>query len=306
MSEIHVLDAPSNLGLRPPEEGSVPGCYKAPGALRNRGLLPRLGARDAGTVVPPRYRAQWWPGYGVRNVDAIARYSLDLATRVGSIMDEGGFPLVLGGDCSILVGIALALAQRGRYGLVFIDGHTDFRHLGNAEAVGAAAGEDLAIVTGRGGRLSCLLGHDRYVSDEDTVVLGVRREDENLDELRLLGINVQVAADIRGACGETAVGVIDQMDQAGVQGFWIHLDVDVLDPDVMPAVDSPDADGLQWDDLVALLGPLIAAPLSVGMEVTVFDPDLDSGGSLAARLADHLVDSFAVSVDGSSAPTAAG
>lgn len=306
MREIHVLDAPSNLGLRPPEEGAVPGCYKAPGALRNEDLLPRLRARDAGVVVPPRYRSEWWPGYGVRNGDAIARYSIDLAARVGSILDQGGFPLVLGGDCSILVGNALALAERGRYGLVFIDGHSDFRHLGNAEFVGAAAGEDLAIVTGRGGPLSVLGGHDGYIGDADIAVAGIRGEDEYLDELRRLGMDVRLASEMRGRCSEAATSIVTQLERRGVDGFWIHLDVDVLDASIMPAVDSPDADGLQWDDLVAFLSPLIAAPSSVGMEVTVFDPDLDPDGSLTATLADRLIDSLTSAVDISPDPATAG
>lgn len=51
-----VVDAPSNLGLRPPEEGAVPGCYKAPGALRDTGLLNVLGAQDGGVVTPGQYR----------------------------------------------------------------------------------------------------------------------------------------------------------------------------------------------------------------------------------------------------------
>ena len=50
MPRRFVLDAPSNLGPRPPEEGAVPGCYKLPWALRDRKLLQRLDAEDAGSV----------------------------------------------------------------------------------------------------------------------------------------------------------------------------------------------------------------------------------------------------------------
>ncbi|GAB3814574.1 hypothetical protein GCM10027605_60250 [Micromonospora zhanjiangensis] len=68
-----------------------------------------------------------------------------LADRIGAIIDQGEFPVVLGGDCSILLGSALAMhrlgeAVGGRIGLVFVDGHSDFRHPGNASYVGAAAG----------------------------------------------------------------------------------------------------------------------------------------------------------------------
>ena len=60
MRRIAVLDAPSNLGLRPPTPTSVPGCAKAPGALRDHGLLGRLGARDAGCHTPPRFDPGEW------------------------------------------------------------------------------------------------------------------------------------------------------------------------------------------------------------------------------------------------------
>ena len=66
------------------------------------------------------------------------------------LIDRGRMPIVLGGDCSILIGCALSLRRRGRYGLALLDGHGDFRHPGNSDAVDAAAGEDLAIVSGRG------------------------------------------------------------------------------------------------------------------------------------------------------------
>ena len=63
MRRIAILDAPSNLGLRPPTATSVPGCAKAPGALRDHGLLTRLHARDAGCLTPPRYDpGDWRPG----------------------------------------------------------------------------------------------------------------------------------------------------------------------------------------------------------------------------------------------------
>ena len=71
-----VLDGPSNLGLRPPVEGTVPGCYKLAGALRDQGILARIGAADGGCVVPPRYdRGDWKPGDGVFNAAAMASYS---------------------------------------------------------------------------------------------------------------------------------------------------------------------------------------------------------------------------------------
>src|SRR5688572_15466055 len=101
---IVVLDAPSNLGLRPPAPGHAPGVYKLPDALRAQGLLARLGALDAGRLEAPPYSPVPEPTTGFRNGTAISSYSLALAERVAEIVRAGSFPLVLGGDCSVLVG----------------------------------------------------------------------------------------------------------------------------------------------------------------------------------------------------------
>lgn len=292
---IAVIDAPSNLGLRPPAPGTVPGCYKLAGALRDRGLLTRLGALDAGYVTPPRYdRHDWRAGDGVFNAAGIASYTPRLADRIGALLDADHFPLVLGGDCSILLGAALALRRRGRYGLAFLDGHSDFRHPGNAAVVGAAAGEDLALATGRGqADLTDLKGLRPYVRDDDVAVLGIRADDEYTDELHRLGVSTWPAARLRSeGMRASAAVVLAGLERPELAGFWVHLDVDILDSAVMPAVDSPDPGGIDHAELAGLLGHLLASNRCVGMEVTVFDPDLDPDGRLAGELTDTLVTAF--------------
>jgi arginase len=293
MRSIVLIDAPSNLGLRPPESGAVPGVYKLAGALRDHRLLDRLRAREGGVVVPPRYLSQWEPGDGVRNERAIELYSRRLADRVGARILRGSFPIVLGGDCSILLGNALALRRRGRFGLVYIDGHSDFRHPGNAKYVGAAAGEDLALATGRGGTLADLEGLGPLVRDEDAVVVGIRNRDGTLAELREAGIHVHTAEEVGPEAVATSERILDALDGDGLDGFWIHCDVDVLDSALMPAVDTPEPGGLDFDQLTELLGRLLADERAAGLEVTIFDPDLDETGELAGRLADCICAAFA-------------
>lgn len=291
--QIVVLDAPSNLGLRPPAPGTVPGCYKLAGALRDQGIVDRIGARDGGYVTPPRYdRGDWKPGDGVFNATAMASYSVRLADRIGAVLDEGGFPVVLGGECSILLGPALALARRGRYGVAYLDGHSDFRHVGNDAYVGAAGGEALALVTGRGQPdLTDLEGRSPYVRDTDAVLLGIRADDAYATDVEAAGIPSWPAGSIRSeGPGPVAGKVLAHL--AHTDGFWLHLDVDILDAEVMPAVDSPDPGGLAGEELTALLAPLLAAPACAGIHIGIFDPDLDPDGTLAAFLTDVLVSAF--------------
>src|SRR6476660_8233996 len=294
MCRIAVLDAPSNLGLRPPPGTSVPGCSKAPGALRDHGLVTRLGARDAGCLTPPRYDSGTWrPGDGVSQAVEIAEYSRRLADRIVSIVDGGEFPVVLGGDCSILLGSALAMNRigtdvGGRVGLVFVDGHSDFRNPGNASYVGAAAGEDLALATGRGQRdLVAIEGRRPYFRDVDVVVLGIRPHDEYRLDLTAAGIASRPVPELR-AEGPARTAQWARTHLADCAGYWVHLDVDVLDPSVLPAVDAPDPGGIAYSELELLLSGLVGTPHCLGLEITVFDPDHDPDGTYAAELVEAL------------------
>src|SRR5215218_4129928 len=283
---IAVLDAPSVLGLRPPAPGKVPGCWRLPGALRRHGLVERLGAADAGRVEPPPYRPEIDPATGVRNGDTMPGYSVALADRLQRLLDTGAFPLVLGGDCSVLLGGMLALRRRGRYGLVSVDGGLDFRHPGNAHLVGpvgSVAGEDLAVVTGRGApQLTDLEGRRPLVAEADVVAMGHRNLDPVTDEILATAMTLFDVAELRRLGPAVAAG-------RGVAGFWVHVDTDVLDPELMPAVDSPEPGGLTHQELAALLRTLTASELAMGAQLTIFDPDLDPDGRLAAELTDTVV-----------------
>ncbi|WNI18632.1 arginase family protein [Actinacidiphila sp. ITFR-21] len=286
-----LLDAPSNLGLRPPAPGTVPGCHKLAGALRDQGLAVGLGAREGGVVTPPRYdRGTWREGDGVFHAAAIAGYSRRLADRLQPLLAAGEFPVVLGGDCSILLGAAVALRRLGRYGLAYLDASADLRHPGNSTAVGAAAGEGLAHVTGRGQDDVTDIEHLRpYVRDEDVRVLGIRDGDPDLPELAGHGIRYATAGSIRARGAEhSAREALERLESAELDGFWLHLDADVLDPAVMPAVDSPDPGGLGVAELTGLVTVLARSPRCVGLHLTIYDPDLDPEGTGAALLAELL------------------
>lgn len=295
MRNIVVIDAPSNLGLRPPSPGAVPGCYKLAGALREQGIVRRLGAFEGGVVVPPRYdRGDWQEGDGVFHAAALAAYTPRLADRIEHHVRAGDFPVVLGGDCSIQLGAALALRRLGRYGLAAVDGSADFRHPGNSTAVGAAGGEELALSTGRGqSDLTDLEGLRPYLRDEDVRLFGIRDYDDEREELARLHIPVVTVGELRAwGTAETAAAALLTLEAPVLDGFWVHLDADVLDPEVMPAVDSPDPGGLLPAELAVLLRTLVRSDRCAGLNVTIYDPDLDPTGAAAELLTDLVVGAF--------------
>jgi arginase len=283
-----VLDTPSNLGLQPPAPGRQPGTKRMPDVLRWNGLRTRIGARDAGRVEPPHYSAERHPS-GIRNADAIGAYALRQAEAVESILLRGELPVVLGGDCSILLGNLLAARRQApRLGLVFLDGHADFNTPERSET-GGAAGMDLALATGEGpAPLSSLTNDGPLVRPEAAIQLGLREEDP---VLRASAIPVLDYATVTRLGAERTVRrVMDHL--ASLDGYWIHVDADVLDDAIMPAVDSRVPGGLSYEMLVALLRPLLASPRALGVEFTIYDPDLDPDGSIGRAFTQALAEAL--------------
>jgi arginase len=158
---------------------------------------------------------------------------------------------------------------------------------------------DLGVVTGHTpGGLSNLRGLKPYVREEDVALFGISREPEDskyfdtelLDRTKMRWLSVE---QVRSQGPEsTARTALEWLASSALAGIWIHLDVDVLDQTVMPAVDSPNSNGLRFEELGAALRVLLADPRVVGMEVTIYDPDLDPDGRYGDGLAEMLVGAF--------------
>ncbi|MEY2228149.1 arginase family protein [Streptomyces sp. BF23-19] len=286
MRKPAIIEAPSVLGLRPS------GVQDMPTALLDAGLAERLGAVRAGRVEAPPYDPRRDETTGILNPLGIARYAVALADAVGSVLDNGLFPVVLGGDCSILLGNLLCLRRRGRHGLLFLDGHTDF-YQPAAEPTGEAASMELALATGRGPRLlTDLEGRGPLLRDEDIVAFGFRDTSESTEAgMQPLPPRLRTI-DLHGvrAVGAAAAArrAIDHLGNDESAGYWVHLDVDVLDDALMPAVDYRIPGGLTWSELESVLRIALADERAVGLDVTIFNPRLDPAATLAARLAECL------------------
>jgi arginase len=286
--EITILDAPTNLGLTPT---GVEGLGRA---LQADGLRERLRAKYAGRLEPLPYDNKRDPATRLLNPHGIRQFALQQAEAVAAILDRGGFPLVLGGDDSVLFGNLLTLRLRGRYGLVFLDAHTDF-YLPEQSPTGQASDCDLALAIGRGPDLFADIDGARpLVRDEDVAVLGPRDASERqefgspdasatamlvleLEQLRLMGM-VQAAEE-----------AMRHVLKEGVEGFWIHLDADVIDDAVNPAVDYRLPGGLGIEELGQVLRAIASSPGAVGMDVTIYNPALDPGGSAASAIIEAVV-----------------
>ena len=298
VGSVAVIGAPSAIGIRPYNDGSVRRLDLTPGILREQGVVARLAASDLGDVVPPQgYSDLARPSGRVRNEDEVACYARELAEAVASATRDGRFVLLLGGDCSILLGALLGLRQggRSRVGLVYFDAHSDFAALEESRS-GSASSMNLALATGRiKTPLARLDKAGPLVRAEDIVHIGSRDEGEPYGHRELGPAGTVVMAQrVIGAKGidEVLTETIARVSSIGA-GFWVHLDVDVLDPTVMPAVDSPIPGGLDLNEALALLGPVVRHPAALGLQVTIYDPTLDTDRTGASRIVDLLERSLA-------------
>jgi arginase len=289
-----IVEAPSILGLKPT------GVEQLPSRLLSNGLGERLHARHATRVEPPPYDNMRDPDTLTLNAHGIAAWSPLLADAVEQVLDAGEFPVILGGDCSILLGSSLALRRRGRFGLLFIDGHADF-YQPDAEPTGEAASMDLALVTGHGPELLAdIEQRGPLMRAEDAVALGFRDAD---DQVRhgsqplpptLLALDLQAVR--RAGAPNAMATALERVTRPDLDGFFIHLDADSLDDRIMPAVDYRLADGFSWDEMHAMLSAALSSARAVGLELTIYNPALDENGQAGRELTDMLARALGTSV----------
>lgn len=291
--KLAVLEAPSLTLPR----AAVPCAQQMRYALRQRDLVARLGARDACLVEPPTCAPEWESG--CRSGKGILALIEALAVQTRQLVAEREFPIVLGGDCSTLLGNMFALRSLGRYGLVFVDGHDDFsyshvrdrqKHCGYF----AAAGLDLAVATGNGpDALSNLRGLKPYVEERHVVLFGMVSDEELATEALAAGPVQQYRLErIRAiGAGAAAEQAVQYLEAQSLDGFWIHLDADVLDRST-PVGDGPEASGLEFEELTDALRVFLASDRVTGLELTIDDPELDPDGVCGDRLVDSIVRAF--------------
>lgn len=275
--------------------GSGRGEQDAPEALRAAGLsvLASRDLGDAATLIDSTRRDEQTNVLAlpetIRAAECLSEILTDALRALPRLR-----PLVVGGDCSILLGIFAAL--RGSAGLWFVDGHPDYLD-GWTSGTGETADMDLAVLTGIGAEPLVRLGGQKpMLSVHDVVLIGHRTQ--NLDESSVAEVarlpaelhRIDAGA-LRNDPADAGRRAADWLG-AACSGAWLHIDLDVLDSDTLPAVTYPQPDGPDWEQLSAVLRPLARSPRLIGVSVADFRPDLDPTGAYATRVVQLLEDTL--------------
>ena len=289
---LALIGIPSSAGAR------RTGLEGGPAALRAAGLLERLRANgldvaDFGDLPTVSFRPD--PEHPrQQNVPLVENVARQAADRVDQALATRRLPLVLGGDCSLSLGVVAGLLRhQSRLGLLYFDGDVDL-NTPETTPSGVFDGMVLAYLLGRGvPRLARIGSRHPLLSEKDITLFGYDVASGWIDPPELEALEgshmskyplAQIRADTTAAAKEALLDLENRSD-----AILVHFDVDVMD---FPATDVPHPGGLETKSAFEALKVFVAAPTCAAVVVTELNAERDPDGSHAACLVDGLVDAL--------------
>jgi arginase len=278
------------IGVPTNSSGTADGVARAPGVLRERGLAAALAGRpgftDAGDLALAAPRPRRGPS-GLLAEDALIVMIGQVREAVGAARERGRFPLLIGGDCPVILGALAALqAEAGEPGLLFVDGHED-AWPPRASPTGEAADCELGLAlrmfdAGLDSRLRAILPRIRA---GNVIAAGPR----DAGELAAAGVPT-LAGRLRALIRPAGLAADDCAAAAATlpAPWWLHTDLDVLATAELAAVDYPQPGGLTWQQLGQLTSAALATAGCAGWSVCIYNPDLDPDLSGADAIIGYL------------------
>lgn len=292
---IDVLGVPFN------SSGTTDGVARGPEALRAAGLIGAL--RAAGVDVRDRGDLALGPTSPVRDPAshviapaALAAMIRSVRVEVDASLHDGRFPLVIGGDCPILLG-CLGAPSLKTPGVLFVDGHED-AWPPRASTTGEAADMELGFALGLtiDGLPDDLVAEIPRVDPRRVVVIGARDASELAEAgVESIGGLVEIMPAEAFDPDEAArigAAAMERLARAGPP--WYHVDFDVLSTASLGSVDYPQLGGLDWATLTTLSIGVLSGGAVAGWDVTIYNPDLDRYGGDARRIVGYLADVLCV------------
>jgi arginase len=232
-----------------------------------------------------------------QNLSSVAGVVKEVAGAVESAVSGQAWPLVIGGDCSITLGVLAALTGRfENLGLIYFDGDLDLNTPETTRS-GIIDGMVLAHILGEGApELSQVGERQPLLREQDVTLFGYSAqaggidpvEVERLETTRMMKYPLEQIRDGVKTAAERALGELE----CRADHILIHFDIDVIDVAEMPAVDVPHTPGLSLMEAQEALSVFLGSKKSVGLVVTEFNARCDTDGSLARTLTGTIHNAF--------------
>ena len=220
---------------------------------------------------------------------------------VSNSINHERFPLVIGGDCPILLGCLAALKEiyESRVGLFFIDGHED-AYQPHKSPTGEAAEMELGFALGINcehlpsnivnglhvplvdARNVCVLGPRdmKYLQNQ-----GITSVSRKVIKAFYDDIDIRKSKDIEGLINRVMKHLISKR---AADKLWFHVDLDVLSTRSMSAVDYKQPGGINWNQLKKITKAIMSSGYTIGMNITIYNPDLDPDSRFAKHIVSYL------------------
>jgi arginase len=268
-----------------------------PAALRAAGLIERLQSigyevtdlgDDAASVFQPDEESP-----RARNLAGVIAALEALKPRVEQAVKSCALPLILGGDCSIVLATIAGLRRYFRnVSLIYMDRDSDLNTPATTQT-GCLDGMVVSHLTGRGAaELVRFWGEPPLVREPDLALFGVERLDPpEAEVLTRSPLRRFLAADVqRLGAGAAAQAAVERIHGAGYE-FVLHFDVDVISD--FQATNFPGTGGLRLEEVREALEVFARQKHLAAIEVTAYNPARDSDGSGAKIILDLLADALA-------------
>ncbi len=296
MRKIGIIGVPSSAGAR------QTGQERAPQSFRRAGFIEHLHSAgleviDMGDLSEVAFRPdQQHPK--AQNLQLVVDVANHVANQVEGAVRENAIPIVLGGDCTITLGVLAGLISHApNLGLMYFDGDLDL-NTPDSTLSGIFDGMVMAHMTGKGFDTLARVG-PRYplMPEGDIVLFGYNTEAGAIDAVEIEVLQQcqmlkYPVSKIRGKAKESAREALSQLENKA-DSILIHFDVDVIDFDDFPAGDVPHYHGLSFDEAMSALDVFIASRKFAALVITEFNADRDPEGTLAVRFVDAVAKTLA-------------
>jgi len=288
--QIDIIGVPIDLGA------DRRGVDMGPSAIRYAQLQQKLidigyEVNDEGNVEVPIAEMCTITNPKMKYIDCIVPMSRRASGAVSTSVQAGHFPLVIGGDHSLSIGSVRGAARNRKLGVIWIDAHADF-NTDQTTPSGNIHGMSLALLCGLGDKSLVQLWDEPLpvIDPRNIAIIGARDLDPGeKDNLREAG------ALVMGMEQVDRYGMVKMVEQAiehvskNMDGIYLSLDLDALDPQHAPGVGTPVPAGLTERETHLACEMIAETGKLIGMDVVEVNPILDIQNKTAMLAVDFAL-----------------
>jgi len=295
MHKIAIIGVPSSAGAR------HTGQERAPSLFRRQGFVQRLQSsqlevNDLGDLPEVSFRPDP-QNPKCQNLDLVRDVAQQVADAVSRAVQARARPIVLGGDCTITLGVLSGLLRHfPDLGLMYVDGDVDLNTPADTPS-GIFDGMGMAHIIGEGADALTRLG-PRYplMPEENIVLFGYNPDAGCIDapevqRLQQCSMTGYAVTQVRSNSARVAREALERLEQR-VTHILVHFDVDVIDDVDFPVADVPHHNGLAFSQAMEALRAFVSSPRFAGLVITEFNADRDPEGAYAEQLVTAITEAL--------------